>query len=215
MLSFSLLLLLAPPAGTAADARVAIDASLYLGQENVRAALGVDPGPGVVAVEVTVKPAAGKKVAIDLDHFLIRSDRDGQHGKPLWPSQIAGSAVMVVSSRGGDQGRPISENRGPIYGPPVGGGRPMQLPGGRQESGVATADTSEASASLESNKDKRAAAVLEVLKKKALPEKEIGEPLTGMLYFAIDGKQRPKDLELIYRAEGSKLSVRFKEEKKK
>jgi hypothetical protein len=52
--------------------------------------------------------------------------------------------------------------------------------------------------------------LLAVLKEKILPEKDITDPLTGLLYFPIEGKVKPKDLELHYRLQGSKLALRFK-----
>ena len=52
--------------------------------------------------------------------------------------------------------------------------------------------------------------LLAILKEKVLPEKEITEPVTGLLYFQIEGKLKPKDLELYYKTPGGKLTVRFR-----
>ena len=41
---------------------------------------------------------------------------------------------------------------------------------------------------------------MDALKAKELPEKESTEPLEGLLYFTIDGKLKPKDVTLIYKA---------------
>ena len=51
--------------------------------------------------------------------------------------------------------------------------------------------------------------LLKALKEKILPEKEIADPITGQLYFLIEGKQKLKDLELFYRGPGGKLSLKF------
>jgi hypothetical protein len=52
--------------------------------------------------------------------------------------------------------------------------------------------------------------VLAVLKQKVLPEKETSEPLAGLLYFSLEGKQKPKDLELQYNGPAGKLSLQFR-----
>jgi len=48
------------------------------------------------------------------------------------------------------------------------------------------------------------------LNEKILPEKEIDQPVSGLLYFPIEPKQKIKDLELVYSGPGSKLSLRFR-----
>ena len=52
--------------------------------------------------------------------------------------------------------------------------------------------------------------LLAVLKEKVLPEKEVTEPVSGLLYFQIEGKLKPKDLELYYKTQSSKLALRFR-----
>jgi hypothetical protein len=52
--------------------------------------------------------------------------------------------------------------------------------------------------------------LLAVLKEKVLAEQEITEPLSGLLYFLLEGKHRPKDLELMYKGPAGRLSLRFK-----
>jgi hypothetical protein len=52
--------------------------------------------------------------------------------------------------------------------------------------------------------------LLKVLTEKSLPDKDIKAPVEGLLYFAIDGKLKPKDLSLIYQGQGGKLVVDFK-----
>ena len=52
--------------------------------------------------------------------------------------------------------------------------------------------------------------LLGVLTEKVLPEKEANGPVSGLLYFFLDGKHKPKDLELNYRGAAGKLSLRFK-----
>jgi len=209
--------------GEAADEKVGIAARVFLDTESTKQALGNDIGAGYIVVEVTVTPKGDEKLNLDLDDFLLRSDKDGQHSRPLTPSQVAGNAVMVVKSVGGQQGRGrISPGRIPI------GGYPEQYPGqypggypagpvpmGGGGAGSATADTSEASASIDEKKTGKPNPLLDALKAKVLQEGEIDHPVTGLLYFQIDGKVKPKQLELVYRKAPPRVSLRFKEPGKK
>jgi hypothetical protein len=43
-----------------------------------------------------------------------------------------------------------------------------------------------------------------------LPEKETTEALSGLLYFQMVGKLKPKDLELHYKGPGGRLALRFR-----
>ena len=47
-----------------------------------------------------------------------------------------------------------------------------------------------------------------LLKDKVLPEKKIEEPVTGLLYFPLEG-QKLKDLELVYGAKENRIRLRF------
>ncbi|MCS7041250.1 MAG: hypothetical protein NZR01_00485 [Bryobacteraceae bacterium] len=203
--------------GRAGDPKLSIDARLYIDREQMKALLGHDPGPSVVIVEVTLTPAAGAAVELDLDDFLLRSDRDGQRSRPLDPAQIAGSAVMVISSRGGTQGTGMAEERRVPWGVPgIPGGSPtggpprgIPLPGQSPNVGTATADTSEAVASVEENREKKSNPLLEALQARQLAAGRLDGPRTGLLYFLIEGKLRAKDLELVYRKAPPRLHIRF------
>jgi hypothetical protein len=205
------------PKGSAANDLVRIEAAGYFNQESAKAFLGQDPGPGVLVVEVTVTPAKGKPLKISLDDFLLRTDNDGQRAVAASPSQIAGSAVMVISSMGGQQGAPMSGNRGRPYGVPgIPGSGPMPgtVPDPASAGGQATADTSSAAASIEnSGAGKGDSPLLALLKQRVLAEMELAEPTQGLLYFIIDGKQKTKDMELIYKSPAGRVSVRFKDPK--
>jgi len=211
------------PNGKGSDAKVAIEAAVFLDRAQMKAVLGQDPGESIVLVKVTFTPAQGEKISLNRDDFLIRSDRDGQKSRPLEPSQIAGTSVMVISSRGGTQGTGMSQERrvpwGGVPGVPGGsptGGPPMGLPmpGQTPNVGSATADTSEAQASIEERKVK-SNPLLDALNKEILPEGDIEKPVSGLLYFQMEGKLRIKDLELVYRKAPPRVSLRFVDPAKK
>jgi hypothetical protein len=202
----------APPAGGAADKLVTLEATLLDKAALVRV-LGSDPGENVIVLEVAVTPAAGKPLKLTHDDFLLRSDRDGQRSQPLHPAQVAGATSLVISSRGGTQGTAMAEERGPVFGAPGLGGI-GRLPGQGVESGVATADTSSADASLEERGARgKKNPLLDAMKAKLLAEGELTAPARGLLYFGLEGKHRPKDLEIVYRRSPPRLSIRFKEPK--
>ena len=208
--------------GTASDRKASIEAVAYIDREQMKAVLGQDPGESIVIVKVTFKPGEGEKINLMRDDFLLRSDRDGQKSRPMEPSQIAGTSVMVVSSRGGTQGTGMSEERRVPWGVPgIPGGSPtgappmgLPMPGQSPNVGVATADTSDAHASIEERAVKTNP-LLDALKAKVLPEGELEKPVSGLLYFQMEGKLRPKDLELVYRHAPPRLSIRFVDSKKK
>ncbi len=208
--------------GRASDSKVALDARLYIDKDEMKQLLGHDPGPSIVIVQITVAPAAGTTLKLDRDDFLLRSDRDGQRSRPLDPAQIAGSAVMVISSRGGTQGTGMAEERRVPWGVPgIPGGSPtggpprgLPMPGQSPNVGTAAADTSDAVASVEET-EKKSNPLLDALKEKLLPDGELDKPASGLLYFLIEGKLRAKDLELVYRKAPPRLSIRFKDPTKK
>ena len=49
-----------------------------------------------------------------------------------------------------------------------------------------------------------------VLKTKILEEKKTTEPLSGLLYFSLEGKHKPKDLTLQYNGPAGRLVLAFK-----
>ncbi|HNY40987.1 MAG TPA: hypothetical protein PKJ41_11350 [Bryobacteraceae bacterium] len=199
------------PAGTAEDGRARIEAKLLLTRDAMKAALGADPGENVVIVEVKYTPVKTGKYYLDHDEFLLRTDNDGQRAKPMFPTQLAGSAVMVIGSRGGTQGQVGTQQRRVPYGIPGGSGYPSTLPGTQPPIvGSSTADNSEATASIEEGKTSpEQKALLKALTDKRLPEGEVEGPVSGLLYFVYEGKHKLKHYEFIYRKAPPRLSVRF------
>lgn len=188
------------PIGRTSDETLEISGNLLMDKAEIAKAIGmpgVDLGAGIIVVRVTVRPLTEKPVKIWLDDFKLISDKDGQRCAPFQPSQLAGNAVMVVKDTGGGSrvGR-MSPGLGPItmgQAPGVGNG----------------AEQTQAVAEIKDNADAKPNPVLAALRAKALPEKTIGETVTGLLYFEIEGKVKPKNLELFYKTESGKLGLRF------
>ena len=79
-------------------------------------------------------------------------------------------------------------------------------PGGMGNSSSTVSNTSKVDAGAK-NKDN---SLLGLLTEKCLVEKETDKPVSGLLFFPMEPKQKIKDLELTYSGPGSKLMLRFK-----
>lgn len=195
------------PAHTANDA-VEITASALLDREALQQTLGSDLGGYYVVIAVQINPRDGKPLVIHLDDFLLRTDRNGEKATPFVPSQIAGSGALIVSQTGGGRGM-MGEDRGPIWGGyPGSGQRPRRM--GGDGGGIGNTATSSAQASVQADSKSKPSPLLEGLKEKILPEKQTDQPVSGLLYFPMEGKQKLKDLELLYNGPAGKLSLRFR-----
>lgn len=192
------------PSGKGGNASVELSATLYNGREAVKEVLGSDLGGFYVVVEVKLAPKA--KLAVLRDDFTLRTDRDGEKSKPFAPSQIAGRGVMVVSQTGTGGGMQ-SQEAGPVWGG-IGGGRPRRM--GGDGASVGNAGGTATQATINTSAAEKENPLMAVLSQKLLAEKESDQPVSGLLYFPMEPKQKPKDLELIYTAPTGKISLRFK-----
>jgi hypothetical protein len=175
-----------------------ISATAMLDKEQIQKELGSDFGGDIVVVRVTVRPVSDKPIPLSLDDFLLVSSKDGQRSEPFEPGQLAGSASLVITP-GGSGGTEV--RRGATLGGLIG------LGGG----GVGNSSSSPNSdAKVETKRDDQTNPVLATLKAKVLPEKEIKDSVSGLLYFQLTGKIKPKDLELHYKGPGGRLALRFR-----
>ncbi|MDX2151775.1 MAG: hypothetical protein SFV54_13635 [Bryobacteraceae bacterium] len=183
-----------------------VKARAFLGKEQVKQLIGSDLDGFIAVVEVTLTPLTDRTVKIDRDDFLLRSERDGQRSGPFEPAQIAGDSALVVGTRSRGGGM-AAEDRGPIFGGP-GIGRV-----GRPNTGmVGTArGETEAVARVESDGKKKDNPLLATLDERILPEGALEKTVTGLLYFPLEGKHKPKDLLLVYKGEGGAVTVRFQD----
>jgi len=165
---------------------VEITATAIADPLSVKEILGSDLGGHYILMDVQLVPKEGRKVAVHLDDFVLKTDKDGEKTGPFVPSQIAGRGSIIVTQEGPGRG-----------GFGVG---PMS---------IGTADIKEAHTTVKSGANEKADPILEVLKQKILPEKETEGPVSGLLYFPME-KQKLKDLELIYTTSEGKLRIRFK-----
>jgi hypothetical protein len=202
----ALVLLSAAPKKTIGTARgenqdVVLDATVYTDSAAVKELLGDDLGGHFIVVQMKVEPKFGKEIAIDRDDFLLRTDKDGERTKPMAPSQIAGrGALLITSTRG-----PISEGAERTRGWSMGG--PIGM-GGGGIGGGGGADTSNVKATMEKTADQDSP-LKKTLDDKVLSEKKTTEAVTGLLYFPMEN-QKLKDLEVLFGAKDTRISLRFK-----
>ncbi len=194
-----------PPAGRAANSALELRADLYMDRDELSRQMGAKMEPGIAGIRVHVTPQQHSPITLHRDDFLLRSDKDGQRSGPFAPSQIAGSSVLVISSRGGGAGI-MTESGGPVWG---GVGGPPRRLGTDNVSvgGAGEAGTPQATAGSDQKGENP---LLAALREKELTSGETSSPRTGWLYFPLEGKHKAKDLELIYKGTAGTLSIRFK-----
>jgi hypothetical protein len=171
-----------------------VSANAILDRDQIKQELGYDLGPDIVVLHVTLHTVSDKPVQVSHDDFLLISDKDGQRSQPYEPGQIAGADSLTVTPTGTKQNA-----RRP--GLTIGGF------GGGIGTGSATPTND---VKVQAQHDDKANPLLAVLAEKILPEKELADTVSGLLYFQIVGKVKPKDLELHYKGPAGKMALRFK-----
>jgi hypothetical protein len=194
------------PVEQTSNEKVDISATAITDKEQIRQELGSDFNGELFLVRVTLRDVSDKPIQVSLDDFLLVSSKDGQRSEPYAPSQLAGNSGLVLTPQGTRNGIGAGPNR-PRFGG-MGGGIGMGG-GGVGNTGTTTTGVE---AKVENAKPDTPNPLLAVLKDKCLPEKEITESVSGLLYFPRvgDGKIKGKDLELHYKGPGGKLSLRFR-----
>jgi hypothetical protein len=86
---------------------------------------------------------------------------------------------------------------------------PGGLPGGPSAVGNSGSEQ-KAVASVAGDPSEKQNPLLASLEAKILPEKELDGPVSGQLYFLLEGKHKTKQIELLYKTPAGRLSVRFK-----
>jgi hypothetical protein len=190
-----------PPASKASNMQVELAATLYADRAAIQQLLGSDLGGFYVVVDVRLTPRDKEKLKVFRDDFLLRTDRDGERSKPFAPSQIAGRGALIIT-RTYDGGGVAAENGGPVFGGGIGG----MSGGGIGNAGGNVSNNTRVDSGAKNKEDP----LLAVLKEKVLPEKESDQPVSGLLFFPMEPKQKAKDLELTYAGPGSRLTLRFR-----
>jgi hypothetical protein len=172
-----------------------ITATATLDRDQIKQELGYDLGPDIALVRVTLHTVSDKPIQVSHDDFLLVSSKDGQRSQPYEPGQIAGADSLTVTQNGVKQAatrRPGLTIGG--FGGGIGTGQATQTP----------------ELKTQASHDDQPNPLLAVLNEKILPEKELTDTVSGLLYFQMVGKLKPKDLELHYKGPAGKMALRFK-----
>jgi len=119
-------------------------------------------------------------IRISADDFTLVSRKDGERSEALLPSQIGGSANLVLRSKTTHDGS-----------------------AGVSSTAVMVAPANTKTAQSESPSAK-------LLESKMLKDVETKEPVEGLIYFLLEGKNRVKDLGLLYKGPAGRLAMDFK-----
>ncbi|MGA2882523.1 MAG: hypothetical protein ABSG13_26515 [Bryobacteraceae bacterium] len=184
---------------------LAISVSAPLDKDQIKQELGSDLGDDIVVIRLTARPVSDKPVQLSLDDFLLVSAKDGQRSEPYAPGQLAGSDSLAVTPNGMRKGGLGDHSRRPSIG--FGG---IGIGGGGAGTSGATPTPD---VKLEETRDDKENPLLAAITAKILPEKEITEPTSGLLFFQVVGKVKQKDLELHYKGPAGKMALRFRPEK--
>jgi hypothetical protein len=196
--------------GHAANDRIDIQATPIVDRNAIKSQLGTDFDGSMTLVQITVTPKGKDPLAVRLDDFLLRSERDGKRSGPFAPTQLAGQGGMVLHAMEVVRSGPLGDNGGPIWGGSPGAtttGQARRGPGNQGAAGNSAA-VSNTDAKVADAKNDKPNPLLAILKAKVMPEKNTTQPVSGLLCFPLE-KQRPKDLELDYNGPAGPLKVRF------
>jgi hypothetical protein len=189
------------PIDETSNALLDISVAPPLDKQQIKEELGGDLGDEIIVVRLTARPLTDKPVQLSLDDFLLISGKDGQRSEPFAPGQLAGSDTLSMTPNGVRKGLGDHHPTIGLGGIGIGGG------------GASPGATPPPELKAQESRAEQENPLLAALKAKILPEKEITEPITGLLFFQITGKVKAKDLELRYKGPTGPMALRFKPDK--
>jgi hypothetical protein len=192
--------------GRASNRLVEVTAKVFLNKPDIRSVVGAELEDVIGVVEVRLSPRPGVKLTVVRDDFELWSAKNGRRSRPFAPSQIAGQAVLMVSTQGAGGGV-ATDSGGTIWRPPVGDGRPRRM--GPENASVGNVGSTGEN-TVQAGRDAGGKSTLALLEEKILPEKELTGPAAGLLYFYLEGKHKPKNVSLHYQTPAGPLVVQFK-----
>ena len=184
----------------------AFTATALMDRAEIQQALGADLGEGFVVLRVKATPKGDKPMRISPDDFTLLSRKDGERCPALSASQIAGRGSITVKAakeQPNSWGTPVAN--GPIW-----SGIGTQVKRQPAPDKKADSDKKDDAAAPAATSSPDQSDLLTALKAKSLPDDEIKQPVEGLLYFRMDGKNKLKDLTVLYKGTGDRLVADFK-----
>jgi hypothetical protein len=179
-------------------------ATAIMDRAEIQQALGADLGDGFVVLRLKATPKGDKPIRISPDDFTLLSRKDGERCPALSASQIAGRGSITVKAA---KDQPNSWGT-PIANGPIWSGIGTQIkrqPAPDKEDAKRKDDAAPVATTAPDQSD-----LLTALKAKSIPDNEIKQPVEGLLYFRMDGKNKLKDLTVLYKGDGGRLVADFK-----
>ncbi len=198
---FALLALVSSPAAkkttstaTGENDELVLTATLYTDLADIKDLVGSDLDGHFLIAEVKVQPKYGKTVTVSRDDFLLRCFDGNDTSRPFVGSQIADQSTLVVGK--------VTEGEGKKA-------KPRLTVGGMGGMTGPTTQYDNAPATVKENHDAKMTELEKTLDAKILPEKKTDQPVSGLLYFAME-KRKLKDMELTFGAKETRIMLRFK-----
>lgn len=177
-------------------------ATALMDRAEIEQALGADLGDGFVVVRLKATPKGEKAIRISPDDFTLLSRKDGERCPALSASQIAGrGSITVKAAKDQPNSWGIPNANGPVW-----SGIGTQIK--RQPAPEKTKTDDAPAPAVSQGADQ--SPLLAALKAKSIPDGEIKQPVEGLLYFRMDGKNKLKDLTVLYKGDGGRLVADFK-----
>ena len=165
----------------AGNGNIDLSGKVFIENNDIQQLLGAPMDSGYIVVQIKVSPRMIQAIRISPDDFTLVSRKDGERSDALLPNQIGGAANLILKSKTSYSGSP----------------------------GV-----SSTAVSLTPSETKNAAApespLIKILESRILADTETKEPVEGLLYFLIQGKNKAKDLGLLYKGPAGRLAMDFK-----
>jgi hypothetical protein len=171
--------------GQAGNDNIELIATAMVESTEIRQQIGSELGPGYVVVRVKATNKTGEALRFGPADFTLISRKDGDRADSLAPGQLAGGSALILKRD--RAGRDWAQQN--------------NTPGFTGVGGISKADkpTDEV--------------LLATLKEKEMPDAEAkpNGSIEGLLYFSLENpKIKSKDLALLYKGPGGRLSVEFK-----
>jgi hypothetical protein len=164
----------------AGNGNIDLSGTVFIDSKDIQQLVGAPMDAGYIVVRIKVEPRMLQAIRISADDFSLVSRKDGERSDALVPSQIGGPANLILKSKTSYSGSP----------------------------GVSSTAVNVAPA--ETQKAPSENPLIKILESKMLRDTETKEPVEGLLYFLMQGKNKAKDLGLLYKGPAGRLSMDFK-----
>ena len=168
----------------AGNGNIDLAGKVFIENNDIQQLLGAPMDAGYIVVRIKVEPRMLQAIRISADDFTLVSRKDGERSEALMPSQIGAAANLILKSKTTYAGSP-----------------------GVSSTAVGVTPA-ESKRGAPDNRDN--SALIKILESKMLADKETKEPVEGLLYFLLEGKNKAKDLGLLYKGPAGRLAMDFK-----